>query len=451
MSPDSVWKTVQERVEQEIGSDNFNVWFKRLVLGGIQDDVVDLHGPDRYHLDWVDWNYGTILVDQFTRLLGRPVRLNFSVDGRPADASGGDRPGGGSDPAASPKTGNRPGRSAGLMAGKVFENFVVGTCNQFAHAASLAVADFPGAPNYNPLFIYGDTGLGKTHLMQAIGNRVLAQTPDCKVIYTTAEAFVNEMINAIRFKRMEDFRTRFREEGTILLIDDIQFLGGKDRSQEEFFYTFQAFHTSGRQIIVTADALPKEIQKLEPRLRTRFEGGLLADIQPPDIETMVAILRKKADELSIDVPEDLAGWIAPRVRGNIRELEGILNRLAALADFYSTPLTMDFAKKHLGPQFADPIEAITPDRIMEVVARFFNIKVSDIKGKRRVKSIARPRQLSMYLARKHTQLSYPDLGRAFGGRDHSTVHHADKKVIGELDKDPDLRHLIQTLEQNLGL
>jgi chromosomal replication initiator protein len=440
-----VWSEVQRRVEREIGSEAFNIWFERLKLGAISDGNVELRAPDPYHLDWVRWNYEGILTSQFSEVMGRQVRLSFAVDSRSAD------------PAAprievseEPSREDSP-RTTGLMTSKIFDNFVVGACNQFAHAASLAVADFPGSPNYNPLFIYGGTGLGNTHLIHAIGNRVLHQNRGAKLVYTTAEAFVNEMINAIRFKRMEAFRTRFREEGTVLLIDDIQFLGGKDRSQEEFFYTFQAFHTTGRQIVVTADALPKEIQKLEPRLRTRFEGGLLADIQPPDLETMVAILRKKADEMGIDVPADLAGWIAPRVRGNIRELEGILNRLAALADFYSAPLTMEFARQHLGPQFADPVEAITPDRIMEVVARFFNIKVADLKGKRRVKSIARPRQLSMYLSRKHTQLSYPDLGRAFGGRDHSTVHHADKKIHSELEKDADLRHLIQTLEQNLGL
>jgi len=449
LSPHEVWRTVQQRVEQEIGSEAFNIWFERLELGGVRDGTVDLRAPDPYYLDWVRWNYEGILTAQFSEVLGQPVRLSFSVGNKSSDPQ--PSPGEAPDPGSNPNSGEAGGRPPGLQGGKIFNNFVVGSCNQFAHAASLAVADFPGSPNYNPLFIYGDTGLGKTHLMHAIGNRVLVQNPGAKVVYTTAETFVNEMINAIRFRRMEDFRARFRESGTILLIDDIQFLGGKDRSQEEFFYTFQAFHTTGRQIIVTADALPKEIQKLEPRLRTRFEGGLLADIQPPDIETMVAILGRKSDELGITIPSDLAGWIAPRVRGNIRELEGILNRLAALADFYSTPLTMEFARQHLGPQFADPVEAVTPERIMEVVARFFNIKVVDIKGKRRVKSIARPRQLSMYLARKHTQLSYPDLGRAFGGRDHSTVHHADKKVTAEVEKDADLRHLIQTLEQNLGL
>lgn len=451
MSPQDVWETVQRRVEHEIGTEAFNIWFERLELGEVTGGSVEIRAPDPYYLDWVRWNYEDILRDQFSAEMGEPIRLRFKVSPPKAAAAAE------SDVAApvvaeavaAPRAPG--GRLGATHRTKTFASYVVGACNQFAHAASLAVSDFPGAPNYNPLFIYGGTGLGKTHLIQAIGNRILQQNPNARVMYTTAEAFVNEMINAIRFKRMEEFRTRFREEGTILLIDDIQFLGGKDRSQEEFFYTFQAFHTTGRQIVVSADSLPREIQKLEPRLRTRFEGGLLADIQPPDIETMVAILRKKSDDLGIEIPGDLAQWIAPRVRGNIRELEGILHRMAALADFYSAPLTMDFARQHLGAQFTDPVEAITPDRIMEVVARFFNIKVSELKGKRRVKSIARPRQLAMYLARKHTQLSFPDLGRAFGGRDHSTVHHADKKVTGELDRDADLRHLIQTLEQNLGL
>jgi chromosomal replication initiator protein len=336
------------------------------------------------------------------------------------------------------------------MVDKTFENFVVGSCNKFAHAASLAVTDFPGT-HYNPLFVYGDTGLGKTHLLHAIGNAVRAENPRARVVYTTTEVFVNQLINALRFKRMEEFRNTYRQTVDCLLIDDIQFLSGKDRSQEEFFHTFQALQGSGRQIIITADVLPKEIDKLAPRLRSRFEGGLLADIQPPDLETMVAILREKADELDIKLPNDVSLWVASRVRCNIREAEGALKRLGALSSFFSTPLDIDFCKEHLSALYPERIMAPTPDRVMEVVARFYNIRVSDLKGRRKVKGIARPRQIAMHLTRSHTELSFPDIGRAFGGRDHSTVQYACKKVKVNLKKDPNLREVMRTLQSSLGV
>ena len=454
-----LWDPVLQTLERRVGKQAFEIWIEPLRLLSIKDGTVELEVPNRYYSDWVRDNHRDDILEVLTEQCAKnnasfgPIeRLSFRISDS-TNASTTSPPKGSSDPekseGRSSQRKNIPGlHSRQLNPQKNFESFVVGSCNQFAHAASLAVSEFPGQ-NYNPLFIYGCTGLGKTHLTQAIANQILKRERDSRVLYTTAESFVNEMINAIRFKKMDEFRGRYRSQVDVLLIDDIQFLSGKDRSQEEFFHTFQDLQTSGRQIVITADVLPREIDKLEPRLRTRFEGGLLADIQPPDLETMLAILRHKCDECAIRLPEDLQNWIASRVRGNIRELEGALNRLAALSSFFSAPLDIEFAQKHLGNLYAEEVESITPEKVMQAVARLYAIRIVDLKGTRKVKGIAFPRQIAMYLARKHTNLSFPDLGRSFN-RDNSTVQYACKKIRQQIEKDPDLRHTLDTLERNLG-
>lgn len=453
-----LWDPVLQTLERRVGKQAFEIWIEPLRLLSIHEGTVELEVPNRYYSDWVRDNHKDDILEVLTEVCAKnnasfgPIeRLGFRISEGPSSESA-------SSPASSPQESQNAGppprkaspglHSRQLNPQKNFESFVVGSCNQFAHAASLAVSEFPGQ-NYNPLFIYGCTGLGKTHLTQAIANQILKRERDSRVLYTTAESFVNEMINAIRFKKMDEFRGRYRSQVDVLLIDDIQFLSGKDRSQEEFFHTFQDLQTSGRQIVITADVLPREIDKLEPRLRTRFEGGLLADIQPPDLETMLAILRHKCDECAISLPEDLQNWIASRVRGNIRELEGALNRLAALSSFFSAPLDIEFAQKHLGNLYTEEVESITPEKVMQAVARLFAIRIIDLKGTRKVKGIAFPRQIAMYLARKHTNLSFPDLGRAFN-RDNSTVQYACKKIRQQIEKDPDLRHTLNTIERNLG-
>ena len=325
----------------------------------------------------------------------------------------------------------------------------MGACNEFAHAAALAVADFPGS-QHNPLFIYGGTGLGKTHLVHAIGNHIMQEDAAAHVVYVTAEQFMNEMINALRYKRMAEFRDRYRSHAQVLLMDDIQFLGGKDRTQEEFFHTFEALQNSGRQIVITADMLPREIRMLEDRLRTRCEGGLLADLQPPDLETMMAILRAKAEDLNLDLPSDAALYIASGVSGNIRELEGALNRLAAVSAFYQEPLTLETVQKRLKHILNTERTVTTPEQIIQAVARFHNIKPSDIKSPSRLKRLVRPRQVAVYLIREHTDLSFPDIGRAIGGRDHSTIQYAYRKIKTLKKKDPNLMALIEMIEKNLG-
>lgn len=446
MSIEQLWLDVQGRIARRIGPQNHEIWVKPMRVISVAGGSVSLEVPNRYYSDWVRDNYRQVFLEEWGAALGRPVEVDFSIqdeDPAPELAPTKTRP-----PAAPAPP--RPTVRTKLPRDKTFDGYVVGACNKFAHAAALAVADFPGS-NYNPLFVFGGTGLGKTHLVHAIGNRILERDSDAGVIYTTAEDFVNDMIRALRFKRMDEFRDRYRAHADALIIDDIQFLSGKDRSQEEFFHTFEALKNAGKQVVLTSDVLPREIDKLEPRLRTRFEGGLLADIQPPDLETLLAILHSKAELLQLQMPEDTAMWIASRVKGNVRELEGALNRLAALNRFYNEPLTVDFTRRHLGKLMAEATQAITPEQIIQVTSRYFNIKVSDLKGRRKLKGIVRPRQIAMYLARSHTSLSFPDLGRAFGGRDHSTVQHAVKKITKELALDVDLKNHVQTLERSLGL
>jgi chromosomal replication initiator protein len=345
----------------------------------------------------------------------------------------------------------RPPRGhSSISPDKTFDNFVVGACNAFAHATARAVAETPGTQQYNPLYIYGSTGLGKTHLLHAIGSHILLKQPDAHVLYISAEQFTNDLIDAIRYRRMPSFRDRYRMRPTVLLMDDVQFLSNKDRTQEELFHTFEWLKERGRQIVFTSDVLPRDIKMFEPRLRTRFESGMLADTQPPDMETLIAILQQKAEDMYLVLPHDLAQYIASRVRGNIRELEGILNRLKALCQLHNSPPTIEFARMYLSNILADEPHALSAEDVIQTVSSFFNIKVADLKGKRRLKQFVRPRHISMWLIRQHTELSFPDIGRAFNGRDHATVQHACKKIAGLLERDADLENTIKLIERSLG-
>ena len=471
-------------------------------------DQVSLRVPNRYYRDWVQQNYGDVLAAELNRSLGHPVSILFLIgDEQPPTAAPAPSPGpppgadAATDPAqaapapeparlgsgplftslepapedtaASPepagelagtdfdsagndRTGDAVSRLSGayghahVSADKTFDNFVVGACNQFAHATALAVSDSPGVSQYNPLFIYGSTGLGKTHLLHAIGNKILTRQPGAHILYVTAEQFTNDLIDALRYRRMPDFRNRYRVRPTVLLMDDVQFVSGKDRTQEELFHTFEWLKERNRQIVFTSDVLPRDIKMFEPRLRTRCESGMLADTQPPDMETMIAILQQKAEDMSVYVPRDLAQYIASRVRGNIRELEGVLNRLKALCNLHGNQPSVDFARMHLGNILADEPHALSAEEVITTVASFFNIKPADLKGKRRLKQFVRPRHLAMWLIRKHTELSFPDIGRAFGGRDHATVQHACKKIARMLERDADMENTIRLIERSLG-
>ena len=436
-----LWESLLDSMRRRIGSQDVEVWLKGASPVHLDDGVMILEVANRYYADWIGENYLDHLRTEAAGLLGRSVELRFTWRDDPT----GEEPRPVLDLDLDPE---RLPRGVGVNASQTFENFVIGECNKFAHAAAGAVADHP-ARNYNPLFIYGSTGLGKTHLMHAIANRVLDTQDPARIVYVTAEDFMNEMINCLRYKRMDDFRAKYRKRATVLLVDDIQFLSGKERTQEEFFHTFNALQSMGRQIVLTSDVVPRDIDKLEPRLRTRFEGGLLADMQAPDKETLLAILRQKADANRLVIPPDLADAIANLVAGNIRELEGVLNRLSALHAFYDEPITIDWARKRR-PGVFDPAPAtVTVAGIIEAVAKFHNLRSADITGTKRTRTLTRPRHIAMFIARVHTNLSFPELGREFGDRDHSTIQHGYRKVKEELEADPDLAYKVRLIEQGL--
>jgi len=439
------WNAMLDVLRRSVGHQEVEIWLgDAKPLNENQHELV-ISVPNQYYVDWIEENYRKALEEEASIRFERPMALLFQ---------GKDTPPPQDTPTESTPTTTRPSQpiQMGVKKNQTFNNFVVGSCNQFAHAAAGAVAERP-ASTYNPLFIYGATGLGKTHLMHAIANHVLEQTSSARIVYVTAEDFMNEMIRCLRHKRMEDFRSKYRRRATILFVDDIQFLSGRERTQEEFFHTFNALQNSGRQVVLTSDVEPKNIEKLEPRLRTRFEGGLLADIQAPDKETMLAILSQKSEELGLAIPSDLADAITHQVQGNIRELEGLLIHLNAKLRFFNERLTLGFARKHLPAVFDPAPTYVTVSAIIEAVAKFHNIRSADITGVKRTRSLTRPRHIAMYLSRTHTQLSFPELGKEFGGRDHSTVQHGHRKVYQELHKkqDPDLITKVKLIEQTLNV
>jgi chromosomal replication initiator protein len=325
---------------------------------------------------------------------------------------------------------------------------VVGPCNQFAHAASVSVAEQP-AKNYNPLFIYGGVGLGKTHLLNAIGLRALSRHPDMNVVYVSAEEFMNELINSIRYDRMPKFREKYRNIDC-LLIDDIQFVAGKEKTQEEFFHTFNTLHDSGKQIVVSSDKFPKDIPNMENRLRSRFEWGLIADIHPPEIETKIAILEKKAQENNLTLPTNVAHYVASQVESNIRELEGYLIRISAFSSLTGKEIDINLTKEVL-KRILKRIEKeeVTIEEIIKTIAAKLNVKISDIKSQKKNKNLVFARQIAMYLARKLTALSFPDIGEKIGGRDHSTVIYANNKMKKGCDDDKNLKKIVQEIEESL--
>jgi chromosomal replication initiator protein len=355
-------------------------------------------------------------------------------------------------PKASPKP--APGRSAkpvvgydGMNRSYTFEAFVVGSSNQFAHAASLAVANLP-AKTYNPLFIYGGVGLGKTHLLSAVGNHILQNDPTAKICYISSEKFTNELINSLRYEKMADFRNKYRNKD-VLLLDDIQFLGGKERTQEEFFHTFNALYDSHKQIVISSDKLPKDIPGIEERLRSRISWGLIADIQPPDIETKVAILCKKAEIYNIGLSNEVGLFLASHLGTNIRELEGALTRLRAFASITGNDITIAMAKETLRDILDDRQKMISIENIQKAVAAYYNIKVADLKSAKKLRIYAFPRQIAMFLCRTMTKSSFPEIGEKFGGKDHSTVIHAVRQIEKRSAEDREIKNAIETIKNEL--
>lgn len=430
---DKLWPSFCAALERRIGGQNMDIWVRSgaIRLESAEAGRVRMRAENRVTYEWIRDNFLSEMRAAWEEVQGQPTVVDITWDGAPIEVEA---------PAVS-RTRRGPSHLERAM---TFDNFVVGKCNEFAHSVASGVADAPGVA-YNPLFIYGSTGLGKTHLMHSIGNRVERRLGG-GVLYMTGQQFFDQMVSAFQNRTIPEFRERFRTEVDVLLLDDVQFIAGRDRTEEEVFYVFEVMLAAKKQIVLAADQPPQEIGRLEPRLRTRFSQGLLADVQPPDVETMMAILAKKADAINLVLPSDVQYAIAQRVRNSVREAEGVLNRLAALHVFYARPITMAFVLERM----ADVLPRETPppsaDVIIQRVAEHYHIRVGDIRGDRRPANIAHPRQLAMYLCRTVAHLSFPEIARTFE-RDNSTVQYACKKVTTELKRDPNLRAEVDMLEK----
>jgi len=446
-----LWDDTLAHLELNLSPQHFATWIKPLKLVKIEQDMVYLEVPNRFVLDWVKENYSKLIQKILSELSAVSYRLQFSVTGQARDnlpkhnrfTEKTESPA-----ADNPKIlVNNHTADINLNRKYTFEEFVSGSSNQFAYAAAMAVANNP-ATTYNPLFIYGGVGLGKTHLVNAIGNAILKKSPQMRICYYTSEKFMNELINSLRYNRMDEFRNKFRSMD-VLLIDDIQFIAGKERTQEEFFHTFNALYESHKQIIVTSDKFPKDIPGLEERLRSRFEWGLIADIQPPDVETKLAILKMKAEQNSIKLPEDVALFLANSVCNNVRELEGYLIRIGAYASLTAIPVSLEMTRDVLKDILIERNRELSVEEILKRVSSHFNIKISDIKSAKRLKAVVLPRQIAMYLSRQLTSSSYPEIGERFGGKDHSTIIHAIRKIDKLMEEDFQLRSTIENLKNEL--
>ena len=442
---DDLWAKTLEIMKNELTEVSFNTWIKSICPIEITGDTIKLSVPNDFTREILEGRYKDLLINAIKVATNKEYKIEFLVGNEEAITK--------SDTPKQNIVMSSPsdGMQAVLNPKYTFDSFVIGNSNRFAHAASLAVSESP-AKAYNPLFIYGGVGLGKTHLMHAIGHYILNKNPKARVAYISSEKFTNELINSIKDDTNEEFRSKYRNVD-VLLIDDIQFIAGKERTQEEFFHTFNALHDANKQIILSSDRPPKEIPTLEDRLRSRFEWGLIADIQPPDFETRIAILKKKADEENLDIPNDVLGYIANTIKSNIRELEGALIRIVAFSSLTNKEISVDLALLALRDIIANrSSKAITIEYIQELVANYFNVTVDDLKSARRTKSITYPRQIAMYLCRKNTDNSLPKIGEEFGGRDHTTVIHAYEKISDALnkDKDPLLKSDIESLSKKLN-
>ena len=444
---DNLWKDVLSDLEAALPAHAFATWVAPLHPVRLSDGRATVEVPNKFFIDWLqEHDYVSLIRASLVRQAGREIEIDFVV--QPEEKAY-------LRSASSPKT-RAPAtpdwqtraKRIGLNPKYTFDAFVVGSSNQFAHAASHAVAE-KSPRTYNPLFIYGGVGLGKTHLLNAIGNFKLANYPDIRVCYVHSESFMNELIQALANKKMPEFREKYRRMD-VLLMDDIQFISGKERTQEEFFHTFNALYESHRNIVVTSDKFPKDIPGLEDRLRSRFEWGLIADIQAPDMETKVAILRKKAQVESVPLPDDVAHFLAKHFTSNIRELEGALVRIGAFASLTHAPITIELARGVLKDLIRDTAREITVDRVVKAVCSHFQVSVTDLRGKRRTRAIALPRQIAMYLARDLTACSFPEIGSKIGGRDHSTVMYACSKIAESLSSDAELRSHVDAIRASLG-
>lgn len=441
---EELWIAALNKIESKISKPSFDTWLKSTVAEKLDGDTLIVNVPNEFARDWLEGRYTKLITDILYELTGAKLTAKFIIPDStdPVEEKK-------QEPKPSSKNNNSYDAPRTMLNPKyTFESFVIGAGNRFAHAASLAVAEAP-AKAYNPLFIYGGVGLGKTHLMHAIGHYVQEHNPDASVLYLSSEKFTNEFINAIMDNKAGNFRNKYRNVD-VLLIDDIQFLAGKEQTQEEFFHTFNTLHEENKQIIISSDRPPKEIPTLEDRLRSRFEWGLITDITPPDLETRIAILNKKAKAEGLDIPSEVMLYIANQIDTNIRELEGALIRVVAYSSLVNQDIDASLA--------ADALVNIIPNRkpkiitiqgIQEVISKKYDIKLSDFAAKKRTRSIAFPRQIAMYLSRQLTDLSLPKIGEEFGGRDHTTVIHAFDKISQMIENDSDFEKEIEEIIEQL--
>lgn len=428
----SLWNDTLKLLENNFTEVVFNTWIKKLVPIKIENNCLILKTDQSFFKTTIEQRYLNTIINCLQAVSNSTITAKIVID---------------SELSNEPKI-KSPSKN-NLNPKYIFETFVRGKSNELAYAAALAIAEAPGQTTYNPLFLYGGVGLGKTHLMHSIGNYILNQSPNSKVLYASTETFTNELINSIRERKNQEFRNKYRDID-VLLIDDIQFLSDKEGTQEEFFHTFNTLYDANKQIVISSDQPPKEIKTLENRLRSRFGCGLIVDITPPDFETRSAIVEKKAELDHIKISPEVTKFIAKNIASNIRELEGALNKVAAYSKLTNTQITLELAENALRDLISEAARPdITVEFIQEIVANYFNITVEDMRGKKRTQNIAYPRQIAMYLSRKLIDTSLPKIGEKFGGRDHSTVIHGCEKIFKELENDIELKKTIEELEQKI--
>ncbi|MCD2518024.1 chromosomal replication initiator protein DnaA [Massilia sp. G4R7] len=465
---ENFWQTCSAQLELELTPQQYSAWIKSLVVLDYEDGKLRIAAPNRFKLDWVKTQFAKRITELACQYWEAPVEVQFVLDPKnnpakkpagPATsgAAGGSAQGTNFDaprqPPEAPSQGNvnianSPKREQSrINTDLTFDSFVTGKANQLARAAAIQVANNPGI-SYNPLFFYGGVGLGKTHLIHAIGNQVMADNPNARIRYIHAEQYVRDVVTAYQRKGFDDFK-HYYHSLDMLLIDDIQFFGGKSRTQEEFFYAFEALIAAKKQIIITSDTYPKEITGMDDRLISRFDSGLTVAIEPPELEMRVAILLKKAQSEGVGLSDDVAFFVAKHLRSNVRELEGALRKILAYSRFHGKDITIDVVKEALKDLLSVQNRQISVENIQKTVADFFNIKVADMYSKRRPANIARPRQIAMYLAKELTQKSLPEIGELFGGRDHTTVLHAVRKIAADRQKNAECNHELHVLEQTL--
>lgn len=435
MNMEGLWSQSLALIEARLNRQTFDTWIRPLTLQSFSGREARILVPNRFFEEWLREHYYDLICEVLSAASGvGMIDIQFIV-------GAGDEP---APPDEAPERKTvRIAKSPALNPRYTFETFVVGSCNQFAHAASMAVAESP-AKAYNPLFIYGGVGLGKTHLLHALGNGYYQRSPGAKIAYVSSEQFTNEVINSIRYDRMSEFRNKYRGVD-MLLIDDIQFIAGKERTQEEFFHTFNTLYEAHKQIVLSSDRYPKEMPTVEERLRSRFEWGLIADLQAPDLETKIAIMKRKADSEGIPLPDDVSFFLATCIKTNVRELEGSLIRLGAFSSLTGQPITVDLAKKVLKDAIEERKRFVSVEEIQKAVAERFHIRTAELKSKRRTKALVLPRQITMYLCREITKMSYPEIGRQFGGKDHTTVMHACRQIEKQSVADASVKQIVETM------